>query len=143
MIDKPIDYRATKRKVIQMVDRYERAMLRVETRKHPKITQTYDVLMPGGGGFNSKTENAGIYAAEGENEDLEYLYEFADCVKRLKQELREIFIMMYLEEKTHKDMTQVFNVGSTKLTAMKREATEMFAVAIECVVYDKRVVNKV
>ena len=134
---KTIDYRATKRRVISKVDRYEKSLLRVETRKHPTITQKYDVLMPsGGGGFNSKTENAGIYAAEGETEDLAYLYEFADCVKRLRSELREVFIRMYLSEQAHKDMMDGLNIGNSKLSNLKREATESFAIAMNCVVYE-------
>lgn len=134
---KTIDYRATKRKVISKVDRYEKSLLRVETRKHPTITQKYDVLMPsGGGGFNSETENAGIYAAEGETEDLAYLYEFADCVKRLRPELREVFIRMYLKEHSHKDMMDSLNIRNTKLSNLKREATEAFSIAINCAVYE-------
>ena len=139
---KTIDYRATKRRVISKVDRYEKSLLRVETRKHPTITQKYDVLMPsGGGGFNSKTENAGIYAAEGETEDLAYLYEFADCVKRLRPELREIFIRMYIDAQPHKDMIQALNVGNNKLANLKREATEAFAIAMDCVVCEKLTVK--
>ena len=136
MIDKLVDYKETQRRVIHCVDRYDRAKLRVETKRHPTITQSYDVSIPGGGGFNSKTENAGIYAAEGENEDVVYLYEFADCVKRLKQELREIFIRMYLSEQAHKDMMDGLNIGNSKLSNLKREATESFAIAMNCVVYE-------
>lgn len=136
MIDKPIDYKQTRKKVIRHVDRYDRAKLRVETKRHPTITQKYDVVIPGGGGFNSKTENAGIYAAEGEQEDLSFLYEFADCMNRLRPELKEIFIRMYLDEQTHKDIMDGLNIGNSKLSNLKREATESFAIAINCVVYD-------
>lgn len=136
MIDKPIDYKATRKRVINHVGRYDRAKLRVDTKKHPKITQSYDVSIPSSGGFNSKTENAGIYAAEGESEDLVYLNEFADCLDRLKPELREVFVRMYIEEQPHKEMIKVLSVGNTKLSSLKREATESFAIAIDCVVYE-------
>ena len=146
MIDKPIDYKATRKRVIKHIDRYDRATLRVETKKQPTITQSYDVSIPGGSGFNSKTENAGIYAAEGESEDLAYMNNFAECLSRLKPELREIFVRMYLKEQTHKEMMKILSLGNTKLSSLKREATESFAIAIDCVVYEPvkvgRVANK-
>ena len=133
---KTVDYMRTKRKVVNKVAKYERAIMRVETGQRPKITQTYDITISGSGGFNSKTEKAGVYAAEGAGEDLTYIKEFVGVVNRLKDELKEVFVRTYIQRQKHFRIVLDMNVSSTKLSLMKREATELFAYGMDCEVYE-------
>lgn len=137
MIDKPIDYMQTKRKVVKQVAKYERALMKVETGKRPRITQTYDITISGNGGFNSKTENAGIYSADGAEEDLNYIIEFIAIVNRLNDTLKETFIRTYIQREKHINTALDMSVSTTKLSHLKREATELFAYGIGCEVFEE------
>ena len=134
---KTVDYMRTKRKVVNKVAKYERALMRVETGQRPKITQTYDITISGSGGFNSKTEKAGVYAAEGASEDLTYIREFVAIVSRLKEELKEVFIRTYIQRQKHENIATDMSVSKTKLSLMKREATELFAYGMDCEVFEE------
>lgn len=131
-----LDYKATRKQVMQVVEKYERCLMRIETGKHPKITQSYDVEMPAGGEFNSKTENAAIYMLEGQVDDRAYVCEVVDCIKRMNDTLIKVFVLTYLMDETHVKIASILNISASQLSILKREATEYFAYGMEAEVFE-------
>ncbi len=130
-----LDYKETRKKIIQLVEKYERCLMRIESNSHPKITQSYNVEMPGGGGFNSKTENAAIYKVEGIHNDRLFVQEVVDCLNRMNETYTAVVWHTYFEPRAHLELAEDMRVSQSKLSALKRTATELFAYGMECEVY--------
>lgn len=131
-----LDYRETRKRIMKIVEKYQRCLMRIESNAHPKITQSFNVEMPAGGGFNSKTENAAIYAMEGIKPDREFVYEVSDCINRMSDDYREVVWRTYFEPTPHNLMADEMNISASKLSMLKRTATELFAIGMDCEVYE-------
>ena len=134
-----LDYVKTKKKVLKMIDKYEKSLMRLNSSAHPKVTQTFTMDMPSfGGGFNSSTENAAIYAMEGCEPDLDYIKNTADCVNRLTLVYREIIWLSFFEKLPNDEVSDLLKISVSLLTLRKRTAIELFAYALGIEVYKKR-----
>lgn len=133
-----LDYVKTKKKVLKMIDKYEKSLMRLNSSAHPKVTQTFTMDMPSfGGGFNSSTENAAIYAMEGCEPDLDYIKNTVDCVNRLTLVYREIIWLSFFEKFPNDEVADLLKISVSLLTIRKRTAIELFAYALGIEVYKK------
>lgn len=133
-----LDYVKTKKKVLKMIDKYEKSLMRLNSSAHPKVTQTFTMDMPSfGGGFNSSTENAAIYAMEGCEPDLDYIKNTVDCVNRLTLVYREIIWLSFFEKLPNDEVSDLLKISVSLLTIRKRTAIELFAYALGIEVYKK------
>lgn len=126
-----LDYAKTKRSVLKAIEKYERSLMRLHSKSHPKITQTYTLDMPSfGGGFNSSTENAAIFALEGCEPDLKYIRTIVDCLNRLTLVYREIIWLSFFEKLPNDEVADILKLSVSSLTVKKRTAIELFAYAM-------------
>ena len=133
-----LDYVKTKKKVLKMIDKYEKSLMRLNSSAQPKVTQTFTMDMPSfGGGFNSSTENAAIYAMEGCEPDLDYIKNTVDCVNRLTLVYREIIWLSFFEKLPNDEVSDLLKISVSLLTIRKRTAIELFAYALGIEVYKK------
>lgn len=133
-----LDYVKTKKKVLKMIDKYEKSLMRLNSSAHPKVTQTFTMDMPSfGGGFNSSTENAAIYAMEGCEPDLDYIKNTVDCVNRLTLIYREIIWLSFFEKLPNEEVADLLKISVSLLTIRKRTTIELFAYALGIEVYKK------
>lgn len=133
-----LDYVKTKKKVLKMIDKYEKSLMRLNSSAHPKVTQTFTMDMPSfGSGFNSSTENAAIYAMEGCEPDLDYIKNTVDCVNRLTLVYREIIWLSFFEKLPNDEVSDLLKISVSLLTIRKRTAIELFAYALGIEVYKK------
>ncbi|WP_373815751.1 ArpU family phage packaging/lysis transcriptional regulator [Jeotgalibaca porci] len=133
-----LDYVKTKKKVLKMIDKYEKSLMRLNSSAHPKVTQTFTMDMPSfGGGFNSSTENTAIYAMEGCEPDLDYIKNTVDCVNRLTLIYREIIWLSFFEKLPNEEVADLLKISVSLLTIRKRTAIELFAYALGIEVYKK------
>ena len=132
---KELDYMATKKRVNLLMEKYERALMRIHSKSHPKITQTYTMDVSSPGGFSSKTEEAAIYKIEGIESDLEFVKRVADCVNRLASPYREIIVLTFFEELRNKEVADELGISVSLLSIRKRSAIELFAYGAGVEVY--------
>lgn len=125
---KELDYMATKKRVERLIEKYEKCLMRIHTKAHPKITQTYTMEMPGSlGGFNSKTEDAVIYMMVDSEPDYKFVKQVSDCINRLGSPYREIIILSFFYECTNIQVAEKLNMSQRSMSLKKRIALELFA----------------
>lgn len=133
---KELDYMATKKRVERLIEKYEKCLMRIHTKAHPKITQTYTMEMPGSlGGFNSKTEDAVIYMMVDSEPDLAFAYQVTDCINRLSSPYREIMIMSFFNEMPNIEVAEELKMSQRTISLKKRAALELFAYGMNAEVF--------
>lgn len=130
-----LDYAKTKRRVLKAIDKYEKCLMRLQTKAHPKITQTYTLDTPSSGGFNSSTENAAVYSLEGCKPDLAYVNTVVDCLNRLTLIYRGIIWFSFFERLPNDEVADILKISVSLLTIRKRTAIELFAYGLGLEVY--------
>lgn len=135
---KELDYQKTRHEVNKVMRQHEKSLMRIESKCHPKITQTFQLEMPQfGNGFNSSTENAALYRIEGIDQDEKLVLEINDVINRLNAEYRQVFVMAYIQRKSNKEISIELNLSESSVSLKKRFAIELFSYGMGIEVYYK------
>lgn len=133
---KELDYMQTKKRVEQVVEVYERCLMRINSNVTPKITQTFTLDMPSHSNqFKSSTENAVIYKAEGICKDEAYIRRVTNCINRMTTIYREIIWLSFFEELSNDEVADKLKISTSMLSIRKRTAIELFAYGMGIEVY--------
>ena len=134
-----LDYQQTRLRVNLVMKRYELALMRIESKVHPKITQTFTLEMTNfNGGKHSSTEEAALYEVEGKCKDRKFVQEVTDVINRMNVEYREIFSLSYIENLTNGEIARKMNMSESSLNLKKRIAIELFAYGMGIEVYFRK-----
>lgn len=133
---KELDYMATKKRVERLIEKYEKCLMRIHTKAHPKITQTYTMEMPGSlGGFNSKVEDSVMYSEVDCEPDLKFVRQVSNCINRLASPYREIMILSFFYEQSNIEVSEQLRMSQRSMSIKKRIAVELFAYGMKVEVY--------
>ena len=133
-----LDYMATKRKLMKAMDKYDWCLMRIDAGMHPKITQSFTMDTPSGGNeFNSKTENAAIFAAEGYQVHEVYVKRVADCINNLRPEYREIAVYSLINQLQDIEAAEKVGLSYSNYSLKKREVIKLMAYGLGAEVYLK------
>ncbi|MHA3225698.1 ArpU family phage packaging/lysis transcriptional regulator [Globicatella sp. PHS-GS-PNBC-21-1553] len=133
---KKINYRKSKKNVSKVITNYERKLMRVKAGRQPKITQSFKLeLISTSNTSHSSTEDAAIYNLEGFREDLNFIDHVNDCLNRLDLEDRQIIWYSMFQNLPNIQVAEMVNTSYSNLLIKKRNAIELFAIALQCEVY--------
>lgn len=133
-----LNFKATKRRVIKAIQKYERCLMKLGSQCRPKITPTFSFELPTfGNDFHSSTESTALFLAEGYQEYLFYVQDFIEKLNRVDSESRQVLWYWLFEEVPHDDLAYQLGMSSSKLSEQKRWALEMFAITLDVEVYYK------
>ncbi len=124
-----LDYMKTKYNVMNVIKRYEMALMRLESNSVPKVTANYNLEVPPsfGNSVNSATESAALYAVEGFKKDIEFINLVVNCVNNLKVNDRQILLLSYFMKESHDIVADKLCISSATLSIKKRRVVELFA----------------
>lgn len=124
-----IDYMRTKNNVLNIVKRYDLAIMRLDIGDRPKIIGNYNLDIPPtyGNDFHSSTESAAMYGLEGIKKDKEFVELVTNRLNQLEESHRAIIWLCYFEDKPHEYVADKLAISTSLLSIKKRSAIELFA----------------
>lgn len=134
-----LDYMKTKRNVMNVIKRYEMALMRIDIGNKPKITANYNLEVPPsyGNNFHSSTEQSALYGVEGHKSDKNFVDKIVYCVNSLREDYRQILLLSYFMKEPHEIVANKLCISTAKLSLNKRIVIELFAYGMGVEVYRK------
>ena len=126
-----INYKKAKRKVFKIVDRYNKALIKVgminDSESNQKIIKIRSIMKNG----EHLNEMLPLIDTKAKNDQITFVNQINSAINMLSNEYRIIIIRSYFNEIPNDLLADKMTIGVATLLRKKREAIELFAYGIE------------
>lgn len=126
-----INYKKAKRKVFKIVDRYNKALIKVgminDSESNQKIIKIRSIIRNG----ECLNEMLPLIDNKAKNDQITFINQINSAINMLSDEYRIIIIQSYFNGIPNDLLADRMTIGVATLLRKKREAIELFAYGIE------------